>query len=83
MLNHGFDTISQDGWCAFRSEVTPGTHDVKHTDPDVTFSVIVYGFKFRYGYAYTAGFNAISGEFCVKESGFVISCCSVKASLKF
>ena len=65
VLNDSFDTISQDGWCAFRSEVTSGTHDVNHTDPTVIFSVVVYGFKQKpyLGYAYTAGFNAISGEF--------------------
>ena len=65
MLNDGFDTLSQDCWCAFRSEVTFGTHDVKHTDPDVTFCVVVYGFKPHDGYTYTAGFNAISCEFHV------------------
>ena len=70
VLNNGFDTLSHNGWCAVRSEVTSGTRNVNHMDPDVTFSVVVYGFRTHHGYAYTAGFNAISGEFHDKKFMF-------------
>ena len=65
-LDDDFDTISEDGMCAFRSEVTFGTHNVDHTDTDVTFSVVVYGFRKTNSYAYSAGFNVIAGEFIYK-----------------
>ena len=78
VLKNDFDTISHDGMCAFRSEVTSGTHNVNSTDPDVTFSVVVYGFRRHQGYAYTAGFNAISGEFVCHVVS--LSYCAVKTS---
>ena len=62
LLNNGFDTKSRDGMCVFRSKATPGMHDLKHMDPDVTFSVVVYGYRDFNAYAYHAGFNVISGK---------------------
>ena len=63
VLDGGFDTISRDGICAFRREVTAGTHSVRHRDLDVTFSVVVSGQIRGSGVAYLAGFNIIPGTF--------------------
>ena len=61
LLDDGFDTISRNGMCAFRSEVNPGTHSVGHINSDATFAVLVYGFMRYYGIAYPAGYNVLLG----------------------
>ena len=62
LLDHGFDTISRDDMCAFRNEVTSGTHSVAHMDPNVRFSVIIYVFRYTAAFAYPAGYS-VTGNF--------------------
>ncbi|XP_072042618.1 uncharacterized protein [Amphiura filiformis] len=47
-------------YCVLRTPVNPGFHSVTH--PLASFLVLVYGFAYRRGYGYAAGYNVHSGD---------------------